>query len=167
MWISYSGRIADLEVAAKEALTYIPEESSIYYNVANAFGKDGQYQESEKYFLHAIRLDPRNPGYHSNLGQFACFYFQLFIYFGRSLSVKHIICLITPPCKHHNFHHHMPCRMSFISCTLPLAGKPYWIRVVVVSSSSSSLLAVKSSFKWLLQNYFTDRFQTWHIVGKH
>lgn len=53
---------------ANEALTHMPNDSGIHFNLANALGKAGEFQMSEKHFLEALKLNPTNPQYHTNLG---------------------------------------------------------------------------------------------------
>ncbi|KAK3095523.1 hypothetical protein FSP39_015624 [Pinctada imbricata] len=44
------------EAAGKEAIKYIPQDPSIYFNLANVMGKADRHRESEQYFLKAIKL---------------------------------------------------------------------------------------------------------------
>ena len=53
---------------ANEALTVLSNDSGIHFNKANTLGKLGKYQESEKHFLKALKLDPNNSQYYANLG---------------------------------------------------------------------------------------------------
>uniref|UniRef100_A0A2C9JZX4 dolichyl-phosphate-mannose--protein mannosyltransferase n=1 Tax=Biomphalaria glabrata TaxID=6526 RepID=A0A2C9JZX4_BIOGL len=53
---------------ALSALRFIPHNSAIQFSLANVFGKQDNYKESEKYFLLALQGDPRNPTIHMNLG---------------------------------------------------------------------------------------------------
>lgn len=53
---------------AEEALKFLPNEPSIYFNMANALGKLGEFSDSERNFLKAIQLKEDNPQFHVNLG---------------------------------------------------------------------------------------------------
>ena len=53
---------------ANEALSYIPKESSIHFNVGNILGKKQKYEEAELHFKLAITEDPKNPTCYTNLG---------------------------------------------------------------------------------------------------
>ncbi|XP_015604969.1 transmembrane and TPR repeat-containing protein 4 isoform X2 [Cephus cinctus] len=55
-------------VAATEALKLIPDDASIYFNMANILGKAGKFVEAEKYFNGAISRDANNPTFYTNLG---------------------------------------------------------------------------------------------------
>ncbi|XP_076347219.1 transmembrane O-mannosyltransferase targeting cadherins 4 isoform X1 [Tachypleus tridentatus] len=63
-----TGDLNKAESLAREALRYLPEESSLHFNLANTLGKIGKYQDSEWHFLHAIKLTKNNPSYYTNLG---------------------------------------------------------------------------------------------------
>ena len=39
-----------------------------YFHLANIYGKTGKFQQAEQYYLHAIKLSPRNPLYFVNFG---------------------------------------------------------------------------------------------------
>ena len=51
------------------ALKYLPDAGALWFNIANVRGKLEQWEESERCFLTAIRLDTREARYHLNLGQ--------------------------------------------------------------------------------------------------
>lgn len=55
--------------ATEEATKHLPNESQLYYNLANCLGKAGKYAASEKNFLKAISINDKVPSYHSNLGK--------------------------------------------------------------------------------------------------
>ena len=55
---------------ARIALEHNPIESSLYFNYANALGKMGRYEESERNFLLAIKYQEHAANYHSNLGSY-------------------------------------------------------------------------------------------------
>ncbi|XP_055677652.1 protein O-mannosyl-transferase TMTC4 isoform X2 [Lutzomyia longipalpis] len=50
------------------ALQHIPNDPAIFFTRANAFGKLGDFQESERLFLRAIELRPNYAMYYANLG---------------------------------------------------------------------------------------------------
>ena len=62
------GRLDELRLMMKEALTVNPRDHAIYYNYASALGKAGLLVESEAYFLKAVELAPNVAKYHTNLG---------------------------------------------------------------------------------------------------
>ena len=55
---------------SSEALHHNPNDASLQYNYANSLGKAGRYEQAEKYFLKAIKLEPDTATYHANLGKF-------------------------------------------------------------------------------------------------
>ena len=57
-----------------KALKHLPEEPQLYFNLANVYGKKGIFEESEKHFLKAIKLNPNTPKFYANFGK------QLFLW---------------------------------------------------------------------------------------
>jgi Flp pilus assembly protein TadD, contains TPR repeats len=57
------------ESIAQEALTILPQEPSLHFNLANTLGKAGRFAEAEKHFMEAIGLDMKNALYYTNLGE--------------------------------------------------------------------------------------------------
>jgi Flp pilus assembly protein TadD len=57
------------ESIAKEALTILPREPSLHFNLASTLGKTGRFVEAEKHFIEAISLDMKNAVYYTNLGK--------------------------------------------------------------------------------------------------
>jgi Flp pilus assembly protein TadD len=57
------------ESVAQEALTILPREPSLHFNLANTLGKTGRFIEAEKHFTEAITLDMKNAVYYTNLGK--------------------------------------------------------------------------------------------------
>lgn len=53
---------------SEQALKYVPNDASILFSRANAFGKLGKFYESESLFLRAIQLKPESALFHANLG---------------------------------------------------------------------------------------------------
>lgn len=53
---------------ANEALKFVPNHASIYFNIANILGKKGKYEEAEIQFKQAISRDPTAPMIYANLG---------------------------------------------------------------------------------------------------
>ena len=53
-----------------KALKHLPEESQLYFNIANVYGKKGLFDESEKYFLKAIQLNPKTAKFYANFGKY-------------------------------------------------------------------------------------------------
>ncbi|KRZ15072.1 Transmembrane and TPR repeat-containing protein 4 [Trichinella zimbabwensis] len=51
-----------------EALQYIPQDSSIHFNVATCYGQSGEFSKAEKHFKIALTGDPLNPTYYANMG---------------------------------------------------------------------------------------------------
>ena len=76
IYLLFKGRINDVEVIAKHALTNLPDEGSIYYNMANSYGKAGKYAKSEKYYLRALELQPHNSNYYANIGKKGLIYME-------------------------------------------------------------------------------------------
>ena len=58
------------ETVAQEALSILPMEPSLHFNLANTLGKAGRFAEAEKHFTEAIGLDMKNPVYYTNLGKY-------------------------------------------------------------------------------------------------
>jgi Flp pilus assembly protein TadD len=58
------------ESIAQEALTILPQEPSLHFNLANTLGKAGRFAEAEKHFMEAIGLDMKNAVYYTNLGKY-------------------------------------------------------------------------------------------------
>jgi Flp pilus assembly protein TadD len=57
------------ESTAREALTILPQEPSLHFNLASTLGKSGRFVEAEKHFTEAITLDRNNAVYYTNLGK--------------------------------------------------------------------------------------------------
>lgn len=53
---------------AREALKFIPNHASIYFNIANILGKKGKFEEAEMYFKLAILKNSTDPTIYANLG---------------------------------------------------------------------------------------------------
>lgn len=53
---------------ANEALKFIPNHASIYFNIGNILGKKGKYEDAEIQFKQAISKDPMAPMIYANLG---------------------------------------------------------------------------------------------------
>ncbi|PSN55969.1 Transmembrane and TPR repeat-containing protein 4 [Blattella germanica] len=62
------GEMEKAESVAQEALTILPLEPSLHFNLANTLGKAGRFAEAEKHFTEAIGLDLKNAVYYTNLG---------------------------------------------------------------------------------------------------
>lgn len=52
-----------------EALSVLPTEPTVHFNLANTLGKLKRYREAESHFKEAIRLKPDQAVYHVNLGR--------------------------------------------------------------------------------------------------
>lgn len=44
------------------------EKRDMYYNMAVVYAREGRYEDAEKEYLHALRIDPTDPDVHYNLG---------------------------------------------------------------------------------------------------
>nr|CAD7604858.1 unnamed protein product [Timema genevievae] len=62
------GEMYRAELVAQEALSVLPMEPSLHFNLANTLGKAGRFAEAEKHFSEALALDPNNSVYYTNLG---------------------------------------------------------------------------------------------------
>nr|CAD7575998.1 unnamed protein product [Timema californicum] len=62
------GEMYRAELVAQEALSVLPLEPSLHFNLANTLGKAGRFAEAEKHFSEALALDPNNSVYCTNLG---------------------------------------------------------------------------------------------------
>lgn len=62
------GLTADVIKTSEEALSYVPNDPAILFSRANAFGKLGEFEESEKIFKKIIKDRPEYALYHANLG---------------------------------------------------------------------------------------------------
>lgn len=62
------GLVQEILDTSAEALKHVPDDASIMFSRANAFGKLGQFNESESLFLRAIQKNPRSGLFHANLG---------------------------------------------------------------------------------------------------
>ena len=58
-----------------KALKHLPDEPQLYFNMANVYGKKGLFEESEKYFLKSIQLNPNTAKFYANFGK--CMYLLL------------------------------------------------------------------------------------------
>lgn len=54
---------------AMEALSVLPVEPTVHFNLANTLGKMKRYREAESHFKEAIRLKPNQAMYYVNLGK--------------------------------------------------------------------------------------------------
>lgn len=61
-------RWSDLDPVIAEAIKFCPNSATLHYACANALGRRGRFQDSERHFLRAIDLDPSNADYLANLG---------------------------------------------------------------------------------------------------
>lgn len=57
-----------LLITSEKALIFVPDDPSILFSRANAFGKLGKFAESEEIFLKIIQLKPNTALYNVNLG---------------------------------------------------------------------------------------------------
>jgi Flp pilus assembly protein TadD len=64
-----TGQMDKAESIAQEALTILPQEPALHFNLANTLGKAGRFAEAEKHFIEAIGLDMKNALYYTNLGE--------------------------------------------------------------------------------------------------
>jgi len=62
------GDLAKAEAVAREAITLVPRDPSLQFNLANTLGKRGRFAEAERHFMIAVDLDPLNAVFHSNMG---------------------------------------------------------------------------------------------------
>lgn len=62
------GLVQEILDTSAEALQFVPNDASILFSRANAFGKLGRFEESESLFLRAIHLQPTSALFHANLG---------------------------------------------------------------------------------------------------
>ncbi|GAB0098958.1 Protein O-mannosyl-transferase TMTC4 [Sergentomyia squamirostris] len=62
------GKIDEVVRMSALALHHIPNDPAIFFTRANAFGKMGDFAESERLFLKAIELKPNYAMYYANLG---------------------------------------------------------------------------------------------------
>lgn len=53
---------------ASEAVKFIPDHASVYFNVANILGKKGKYEQAEAQYKLAISKNPTDPIIYANLG---------------------------------------------------------------------------------------------------
>jgi len=53
--------------ASKQAIEQDPQNATAYYNLGNAFGKGGNYEEAFAAFFKAVDLDPGYAGPHYGL----------------------------------------------------------------------------------------------------
>lgn len=54
---------------ADQALKHLPNDASLYFNIANILGKSGKFVEAEIYFQTAISKDSNDPSFYTNLGK--------------------------------------------------------------------------------------------------
>ncbi|BFZ06499.1 hypothetical protein BsWGS_09538 [Bradybaena similaris] len=50
------------------ALKFLPDNSAIMFTLASCYGKQGKFEDSEKWFLAALQQNPQNANSHLNLG---------------------------------------------------------------------------------------------------
>ncbi|XP_060516972.1 protein O-mannosyl-transferase TMTC4 [Cylas formicarius] len=62
------GRLQDALRIGTDALRYNPDAHALHFALGNALGKLKRFDEAEKRFLKAIKLNPQNALYYSNLG---------------------------------------------------------------------------------------------------
>jgi protein O-mannosyl-transferase len=67
------GRRELAEDVGREALTHLPYEAGLHFNLANTLGKLKQFSQAERHFLKATQLDTQNAKYHANLGKIESF----------------------------------------------------------------------------------------------
>lgn len=94
------GRRELAEDVGREALTHLPNEAGLHFNLANTLGKLKQFSQAERHFLKATQLDTQNAKYHANLGALNIFLIliQMLLinlccaYFRRFVSPMEEIC---------------------------------------------------------------------------
>lgn len=64
----FKGNLMDAKLVAYEALSVLPDDPGLHFNLANTLGKMSLFQSAEEHFKKAILLAPNNAVYHSNLG---------------------------------------------------------------------------------------------------
>lgn len=64
----FIGMREDALKIANQALQYLPNDASIYFNIANILGKVGNFVEAEIYFKNAISRNPKDAMFYTNLG---------------------------------------------------------------------------------------------------
>lgn len=69
------GRRELAEDVGREALTHLPNEAGLHFNLANTLGKLKQFSQAERHFLKATQLDTQNAKYHANLGALNIFFY--------------------------------------------------------------------------------------------
>lgn len=52
----------------REAKNHIPNEPSVYFNLANMLGQKDEFLEAEKNFIKALELKPDSAEFYGNLG---------------------------------------------------------------------------------------------------
>lgn len=62
------GLVQEILQTSAEALKHVPDDASVLFSRANAFGKLGNFNESEALFLRAIQKNPKSGLFHANLG---------------------------------------------------------------------------------------------------
>lgn len=62
------GRFDEVVNLSSKALQFLPDDSSIMFLRANAFGKLNRFEDAEELYLKIIQLQPTNALYHVNLG---------------------------------------------------------------------------------------------------
>lgn len=70
---------------ANEALKFIPNHASIYFNIGNILGKKGKYEDAEIQFKQAILKDPMAPMIYANFGKLKNIYWE---------NLKKFCCLL-------------------------------------------------------------------------
>lgn len=54
---------------ANEALKFVPNHASVYFNIGNILGKKGRFEEAEIQFKLAMAKNPTDPMIYANLGR--------------------------------------------------------------------------------------------------
>lgn len=62
------GNLMDAKSVAHEALSVLPDDPGLHFNLANTLGKMSLFPSAEEHFKKALKLAPNNAIYHSNLG---------------------------------------------------------------------------------------------------
>ena len=70
LYLLFSGRYEESIDLTKKALKYLPSDAQLFFNLGNVHGKRSRWEESEKNFLKAIRLNPNVAKFYANLGMY-------------------------------------------------------------------------------------------------